>query len=92
MPSPRISKELKGEIYFVSLTVQKWYYIFDRHERWEILLKALQYYQKNNDLILYAWVFMLKFKPRRKANSSGPLQGSPFFACAYVIVVFVSIC
>lgn len=59
MPSPRINQELKSEIYFVSLTIQKWYYIFDRHDRWEVLLKALQYYQKNNDLKIYAWVFML---------------------------------
>jgi REP element-mobilizing transposase RayT len=59
MPSPRISHELKNEIYFVTLTIQRWYYLFDRHDRWEILLKALQYYQKNNDLKIYAWVFMI---------------------------------
>ncbi|MBC8415738.1 MAG: transposase [Candidatus Cloacimonetes bacterium] len=59
MPSPRISQELKNEIYFVTLTIQKWYYLFDRHDRWEILLKALRYYQKNNDLKIYAWVFMI---------------------------------
>ncbi len=59
MPSPRINKEFKNEIYFVYLTIQKWYYIFDRHDRWEILLNALRYYQENNELIIYAWVFML---------------------------------
>jgi len=59
MPSPRIHKDLKHEIYFVSLTVQKWYYIFDRQNRWDILLDTLKFYQKNNDLKIYAWVFML---------------------------------
>ncbi|MDO9577193.1 MAG: transposase [Candidatus Cloacimonadales bacterium] len=59
MPSPRINEELKNEIYFVSLTVQNWYYIFDRQNRWEILLEALKFYQKNHSLKIFAWVFML---------------------------------
>ena len=45
-----------------------------------------------HNAIVHAWVFGLKFRPRRKASSSGPLQGSPFFACAYVIAVSFSTC
>ena len=54
MPSIRIKNELKNEIHFVTLTIQKWYYIFDRYDRWEILLNALRFYQENRDLKIYA--------------------------------------
>ena len=59
MPSLRIHNELKNEIYFVTLTVQNWYYIFDRQDRWSILLNALKFYQENHNLKIFAWVFML---------------------------------
>ena len=59
MPSIRIKNELKNEIHFVTSTIQKWYYIFDRYDRWEILLNALRFYQENRDLKIYSWVFML---------------------------------
>jgi len=59
MPSLRIKKELKDSIYFVTLTVYKWYYLFDRQHRWELLLNTFRYYQEKSDLKIYAWVFML---------------------------------
>ncbi|MDD5043474.1 MAG: hypothetical protein PHD51_02260 [Patescibacteria group bacterium] len=59
MPSPRISKELKNKIHFLTFTVKRWYYLFDRYDRWNILLNSLQYCQNNKSLKIYAWVFML---------------------------------
>lgn len=59
MPSPRISKELNSGIYFLTFTVRNWYYVFDRHNRFEILSGAIKYYQENKDLKLYAYVFMI---------------------------------
>ena len=56
---PRIHRTGIDQIYFVTFTIEKWYYIFDRHERWDILLNALKYYQQNNDLKIITWVFML---------------------------------
>ncbi len=59
MPSIKISKELNSGIYFLTFTVKNWYYIFDRHNRFQILSDSIQYCQKNKDLKLYAYVFML---------------------------------
>ncbi len=59
MPTPRISKELNDGIYFVTMTINSWYYIFDRHNRWEILADSLKYCQKNKGLQVIAYVFML---------------------------------
>lgn len=59
MPSIRIHKNEKEQIYFLTLTVKKWYYIFDRHNRFELLAKNLQYCQKYKKLKIYAFVFML---------------------------------
>ena len=60
MPSTRISKELNfNRIYFLTFTVKNWYYVLDRHNRFEILGNALKYYQKNKGLKLYAYVFMI---------------------------------
>ena len=43
MSSVRVSKELKEEIYFLTFTVHRWYYLFDRHNRWNILIDSLKY-------------------------------------------------
>lgn len=59
MPSVRINKELNQRIYFLTFTVKRWYYLFDRHKRWDILLASLRYCQKNKELKIYHWVFML---------------------------------
>jgi len=47
MPSVRISKELTSGIYYLTFTVRNWYYIFDRHNRFQILADSLKYCQKN---------------------------------------------
>ncbi len=59
MPSIRINKQLNEGMYFLTFTVKRWYYLFDRHNRWGILLKSLKQCQKNKELIIYNWVFML---------------------------------
>ncbi|NUN22292.1 MAG: hypothetical protein HUU09_02340 [Candidatus Jettenia caeni] len=59
MPSVRISKEYISGIYYLTFTVRNWYYLFDRHHRFEILADSLMYCQKHKGLTLYAYVFML---------------------------------
>ncbi|TLD40229.1 MAG: transposase [Candidatus Jettenia ecosi] len=59
MPSVRISKEYISGIYYLTFTVRNWYYLFDRHHRFEILADSLTYCQKHKGLKLYAYVFML---------------------------------
>jgi putative transposase len=59
MPSLRIGKEFKDKIYFVTFTIHKWYYLFDRHNRFEILENSFVYCQENKGLEIYAFVFML---------------------------------
>jgi REP element-mobilizing transposase RayT len=59
MPSLKISKELNDGAYFLTFTVRKWYYLFDRHNRWEILKDALLYCRKEKQLKIYGFVFML---------------------------------
>lgn len=59
MPSIRINKALNSQTYFITFTVRNWYYVFDRHSRWNILSNSLQYCQKEKGLQIYAFVFML---------------------------------
>ena len=59
MPSPRISKNYTSATYFLTFTIKHWYYIFDRHNRFEILADSLTYCQKHKHLKIHAYVFML---------------------------------
>ena len=59
MPSKHINNKLNSEAYFITMTVNKWYYIFDRHKRWQILLDSLIFAQKHKNLKVFAFVFML---------------------------------
>ena len=59
MPSVRIDRELKKDMYFLTPTIKNWYYIFDRHNRFQILANSLKYCQKEKGLTIYAYVFML---------------------------------
>jgi len=59
MPSIRINKELNEGTYFLTFTVKNWYYILDRHYRWNIIANSLKYFQKNKGLKLYGFVFMI---------------------------------
>ena len=46
-------------MFFVTINVHRWYPLFDRFDRWEILLQSLQFHQKERDLNIFNWVFML---------------------------------
>ncbi|MFZ4698461.1 MAG: REP-associated tyrosine transposase [Candidatus Methylumidiphilus sp.] len=59
MPSRRIAIDLNTGTYFLTLTIQRWYYLFDRHNRWQILAESLRYCQENKGLELNGYVFML---------------------------------
>ena len=59
MPSRRVAVNLNAGTYYLTLTVQRWYYLFDRHNRWQILADSLRYCQQHKGLELNGYVFML---------------------------------
>ncbi|HSQ97585.1 MAG TPA: hypothetical protein VLL98_02585 [Rickettsiales bacterium] len=59
MPINQIHKENINCCYYLTMTIYKWYYIFDRFNRWEILSSSLKYFQENRELKIYGYVFML---------------------------------
>ena len=59
MPSRRVITELNSGTYYLTLTIQRWYYLFDRHNRWQILAESLRYCQEHKGLELNGYVFML---------------------------------
>ena len=59
MPSIRVPKESASEIFFVTFSVHRWYYLFDRHNRWDIIADSLLYCQEHKGLLIYHYVFML---------------------------------
>jgi putative transposase len=59
MPSVRIAKELTDGFYYLTFTVRNWYYILDRHNRFQILADSLKYCQQHKALKIYAYVFMI---------------------------------
>ena len=59
MPSIRVNQELNEGTYFLTFTIKNWYYVLDRHYRWNIIANSLKYFQKNKELKLYGFVFMI---------------------------------
>ncbi len=59
MPINQISQSNKNGVYFITPTIWNWYYIFDRHNRWQILSDSLHYLQSNSGLNVHGYVFML---------------------------------
>jgi len=59
MPSTRVCSELNSGTYFLTLTTQRWYYLFDRYNRWAILADSLRYCIDHKGLELNGYVFML---------------------------------
>ena len=59
MPSRRVAAELNAGTYYLTLTVQRWYYLFDRYNRWQIMSDSIRYCQANKGLELNGYVFML---------------------------------
>ena len=59
MPSRRVPLDLNAGTYYLTLTVWRWYYLFDRYNRWQILADSLRYCQEHKGLKLNGYVFML---------------------------------
>ncbi|MDD5460771.1 MAG: hypothetical protein PHG00_03930 [Methylococcales bacterium] len=59
MPSRRVAAELNAETYYRTLSVQRWYYLFDRYNRWQIMSDSSRYCLDNKGLELNGYVFML---------------------------------
>jgi len=59
MPSRRVPTELNSGTYYLTLTVERWYYLFDRFNRWQLLADSLRYCQEHKALSLNGYVFML---------------------------------
>ncbi len=59
MPTRRVAPDLNAGTYYLTLTIQRWYYLFDRHNRWQILSESLRYCQESKGLELNGYVFML---------------------------------
>jgi putative transposase len=59
MPSRRVATDLNDGTNYLTLTIQRWYYLYDRHNRWQILSESLRYCQENKGLELNGYVFML---------------------------------
>jgi putative transposase len=60
MPKLRIPSDYScNQTYFITPTVKNWYYIFDRHNRWQILADSIKYCQDHKGLEVFAYVFML---------------------------------
>ena len=55
----RISKDAPDGFHFLTFTVRRWFYIFDRHDRWRILADALAHARENKGVEVCAYVFML---------------------------------
>jgi putative transposase len=59
MPKNRVHHGAEQNIYFITPTIWNWYYIFDRHNRWQIIADSLKFCQETKGLEIYAYVFML---------------------------------
>ena len=59
MPSLRIIKNNNSGCYFVTCTIVRWYYLFDRYNRWNILADSLNFCIERKYLQLHGFVFML---------------------------------
>jgi REP element-mobilizing transposase RayT len=59
MPTIKVNKDNPAGSFFLTLTTKNWFYVFDRHRRWEIIAESLQYCQKNKGIKLFGFVFML---------------------------------
>jgi len=59
MPKNRVHLDANHHAYFITPTIWNWYYIFDRHNRWQIIADSIKYCQENKGLEVYAYVFML---------------------------------
>ena len=59
MPIRQIPQDAASALHFVTLTAWRWYYAFDRHDRWQILANSLRFLQERRGLKIFGFVFML---------------------------------
>jgi REP element-mobilizing transposase RayT len=59
MPTPRISKENKNQIHFLTFTTVEWIDIFTKPEYFDLIINTFKYCQKNQGLLLYGFVIMV---------------------------------
>ena len=59
MPSVTVKRDLNDAIYFVTMTIFRWYRIFDMPGQWDILTHSLNYCKKQKGLKIYGYDFML---------------------------------
>ena len=53
MPISQVNTSSNEGFYFITPTIWNWYYLFDRHNRWDILANSIKYCQDNKGLELY---------------------------------------
>lgn len=58
MPTPRIHKEDKNKIHFLTFTTIEWIDIFTKPEYFDLIISAFKYCQKNQGLLLCGFVIM----------------------------------
>ena len=58
MPTPRINKENKNKIHFLTFTAVEWIDIFTKPKYFDLIINTFKYCQKNQGLLLYGFVIM----------------------------------
>ena len=58
MPTPRINKENKNKIHFLTFTTIEWIDVFTKPEYFDLIMNTFKYCQKNSGLLLYGFVIM----------------------------------
>ncbi len=58
MPTPRINKENKNKIHFLTFTTMEWIDIFTKPEYFNLIINTFKHCQKNQGLLLYGFVIM----------------------------------
>ena len=58
MPTPRINKDNKNKIHFLTFTTIEWIDIFTKQEYFDLIINTFKHCQKNQGLLLYGFVIM----------------------------------
>ena len=58
MPTPRINKENKNKIHFLTFTTIEWIDIFTKSEYFDLIIGTFKHCQKNSGLLLHGFVIM----------------------------------
>ena len=58
MPTPRINKENKNKIHFLTFTTIEWIDVFTKPKYFSLIINTFKHCQKNQGLFLYGFVIM----------------------------------